>query len=339
MICEDIHSALSHRTAEYDSQQVVVLTTAEVMDCHPEIQDYGFPVLALPSGESNKSLDSVQRIWDFLLAHRITRSGLLICIGGGMITDLGGFAASTYKRGIDYINVPTTLLAMIDASTGGKTGLNYNGLKNCIGSFYSPKETIICPAFLQTLPVQQLLSGYAEMLKHGLLANEEEWNRLLCFDWNTPDTAALTSLIESSLAVKQHIISIDPQENGLRKALNLGHTVGHALEEVGLNEGGMLHGYAVLYGLIAELYLSVVRFDFPRKPLQQLADLMIHVYGRPQCKCSDRERLLSLMLQDKKNEHAGEINCTLMSSFGHPEINQIVTTAEMNEALDYLFSL
>ena len=256
-----------------------------------------------------------------------------------MITDLGGFAASTYKRGIDYINVPTTLLAMIDASTGGKTGLNYNGLKNCIGSFYSPKETIICPAFLQTLPVQQLLSGYAEMLKHGLLANEEEWNRLLRFDWDTPDTAALTSLIESSLAVKQHIISIDPQEKGLRKALNLGHTVGHALEEVGLNEGGMLHGYAVLYGLIAELYLSIVRFDFPRKPLQQLADLMIHVYGRPQCKCSDRERLLSLMLQDKKNEHAGEINCTLMSSFGHPEINQIVTTTEMNEALDYLFSL
>ena len=187
MICEDIHSALSHRTAEYDSQQVVVLTTAEVMDCHPEIQDCGFPVLALPSGESNKSLDSVQRIWDFLLAHRITRSGLLICIGGGMITDLGGFAASTYKRGIDYINVPTTLLAMIDASTGGKTGLNYNGLKNCIGSFYSPKETIICPAFLQTLPVQQLLSGYAEMLKHGLLANEEEWNRLLRFDWRSEE--------------------------------------------------------------------------------------------------------------------------------------------------------
>ncbi|MCR5049984.1 MAG: 3-dehydroquinate synthase [Paludibacteraceae bacterium] len=343
MISNDLHSALAPIVANYEPQQIIVVTTQNIYSCRPEVAALGYTTLILQGGEENKSLATIQVIWDFLLSHHITRRGLIICFGGGVLTDLGGFAAGTYKRGIDYVNIPTTLLAMVDASTGGKTGFNYGGLKNCIGSFYAPIETIICPMLLDSLPVSQLLSGYAEMLKHALLANDDEWNRLLRLDWNQPDMNALAPLIENSLRIKQHIVENDPHEQGLRKALNLGHTVGHSLEEIQLadlsSNDRWLHGYAVFYGLIAELYLSVVRFGFPRLPLQQLTDLMVHVYGRPHCKCSDRERLIALMLQDKKNEHADEINCTLLRAIGQPVINCIISPNEMNEALDYLFSL
>ena len=312
----------------------------------------------MQGGEENKSIVAVQRIWDFLLERNITRRGLLICFGGGIITDLGGFAASTYKRGLDYINIPTTLLAMVDASTGGKTGFNYAGLKNCIGTFCAPVETIICPPLLDTLSAEQLLSGYAEMLKTALLDGSDLFNALLQYDLDTMPIADLAPLIERCLAVKERIVQSDPHEQGLRKALNLGHTVGHALEELSLSaseksglsvkrsfsetvfqRSGLLHGYAVLYGLIAELYLSVTLLDCPRLPLQQLTQLMLHYYGRPQCKCSDREQLLTLMEQDKKNERTAEINCTLIHSIGQPAINQVISRSAMNEALDYLFSL
>lgn len=344
MLTNDLHIALRPLLASYDPQQIVVVTGQDVNACRPEIAALGYPVLTMQGGEENKSIVAVQRIWDFLLEHNITRRGLLICFGGGIVTDLGGFAASTYKRGLNYINIPTTLLAMVDASTGGKTGFNYAGLKNCIGSFCAPVETIICPPLLDTLSAEQLLSGYAEMLKTALLDGSELFNALLQYDLDTMPVADLAPLIERCLVVKERIVQSDPHEQGLRKALNLGHTVGHALEEIQMENGKsvngkLLHGYAVLYGLIAELYLSVVRLGMSREPLQQLTQLMLHYYGRPQCKCSDREHLIALMEQDKKNERTAEINCTLIHSIGQPAINQVISRSEMNEALDYLFSL
>ena len=344
MITNDLHNALRPLLASYDPQQIVVVTGQDVYACRPEIAALGYPVLTMQGGEENKSIVAVQCIWDFLLEHNITRRGLLICFGGGIITDLGGFAASTYKRGLDYINIPTTLLAMVDASTGGKTGFNYAGLKNCIGTFCAPVETIICPPLLDTLSAEQLLSGYAEMLKTALLDGSDLFNALLQYDLDTMPIADLAPLIERCLAVKERIVLSDPHEQGLRKALNLGHTVGHALEEIQMGNGKsvngkLLHGYAVLYGLIAELYLSVTLMDCPRLPLQQLTQLMLHYYGRPQCKCSDREQLIALMEQDKKNERTAEINCTLIHSIGQPAINQVISRSAMNEALDYLFSL
>ena len=354
MLTNDLHKALRPLLASYDPQQIVVVTGQDVNACRPEIAALGYPVLTMQGGEENKSIVAVQRIWDFLLEHNITRRGLLICFGGGIVTDLGGFAASTYKRGLNYINIPTTLLAMVDASTGGKTGFNYAGLKNCIGSFCAPVETIICPPLLDTLSAEQLLSGYAEMLKTALLDGPELFNALLQYDLDTMPVADLAPLIGRCLTVKERIVQSDPHEKGLRKALNLGHTVGHALEELGLQPSAishqpsenrqssnrqLLHGYAVLYGLIAELYLSVVRLGMSREPLQQLTQLMLHYYGRPQCKCSDREHLIALMEQDKKNERTTEINCTLIHSIGQPAINQVISRSEMNEALDYLFSL
>ncbi len=348
MLCTDIHTALAPFTARYERGGIVV-----VIDSHLSFET-AYPTLCIEVSETQKSLETVTRIWDFFFEHGLTRSGLVICIGGGVLTDIAGFAAATYKRGVDYINVPTTLLAMIDASSGGKTGFNYRGLKNSIGAFAQPVETLICPKWLTTLPTEQILSGYAEMLKTGLLEHsagshlhqhsDSLWNRLLQYDLDTIPIDALTPLIADCITVKERIVAADPREEGQRKALNLGHTFGHALEEISFvhrtsSLRPLLHGYAVLYGLIAELYLSVTRLGCPGQPLQQLTPLMLHYYGRPQCKCSDRAALIALMQQDKKNERAAEINCTLLQNIGSPVINRIITPDDASEAWDYLFSL
>ena len=304
-----------------------------------------FPTLRIDVDEAHKTIETVMHIWDFLLENNVTRRGILVCVGGGVLTDIGGFAAATYKRGIEYINIPTTLLAMVDASSGGKTGINYGGLKNSIGCFAPPKETVMDVKWLKTLPIREMLSGFGEMLKTGLVENAASgtqhtkglWEELLQYDLEEMDVEKLTPLIERCVAVKQQIVANDPQEEGLRKVLNFGHTFGHALEEKSL--GTMPHGYAVVYGMIAELYLSVVKLGCPKEPLQQLTQLMIHYYGRPECKCSDRSQLIELMQRDKKNERQGEINCTLLQDVGLPKINQIVTCDEAKEALEYLFSL
>ena len=344
MLCEDLHSALSDLLARYEKEQTCFLIDENVRLLTGRYAGIiGVNTCYLQVSEDAKSLESVQQIWDFLFDRHITRKGLLVCIGGGILTDLGGFAASTYKRGIDYINIPTTLLAMIDASSGGKTGCNYHGLKNSIGTFAQPIETLIWPGWLKTLPPQEFLSGFGEMLKTGLL-NTKLWPQLLQYDLDTMDIDALTPLIAQSVAVKERIVTADPKETGLRKALNLGHTFGHALEEMSLSPftshlSPLPHGYAVLYGLIAELYLSVTKIGCSKEPLQHLTQIMLHYYGKPNCKCSDRERLIALMQQDKKNEHASEINCTLIRSVGSPLINQVISIDEANKAFDYLFSL
>jgi len=349
MMCADWNSALQPFLSRYE-QVCVVGDDAVRSQSIPAVA--GLSALWLEVSEAHKSLETVCRIWDFLFENGMTRRGLLIAIGGGVLTDLAGFAAATYKRGMDYINVPTTLLAMVDASSGGKTGMNYHGLKNGIGVFAPPVETVICPQWLASLPAEHMLNGFAEMLKTGLIDDGQWtmddgqclWERLLQYDLDTMPLDELTPLIAQCVAVKERIVAADPHEDGLRKALNLGHTFGHALEEIQMAHGTssnrqLLHGYAVLYGLIAELYLSVTKLGCPQAPLQQLTQLMLHYYGRPQCKCSDRAPLIALMQQDKKNERAAQINCTLIRSVGSPLVNQLITPDEADEALEYLFSL
>lgn len=341
MICADLIKTLESITARYEAEQIGVVIDAAV---ELEAVTSRFPTLCLSVSEERKSIETVQQIWDFLLAHRITRRGVLICIGGGVLTDIGGFAAATYKRSIDYLNIPTTLLAMIDASTGGKTGINYGGLKNSIGCFAPPVETLIWTGWLQTLPAKEMLSGFGEMLKMGLISESALWYQLLQYDLETTDSEALKPLIAQCVAAKERIVEADPKEEGLRKVLNFGHTFGHALEEISIQKSdvsspALLHGYAVVYGMIAELYLSVVKLGCPKEPLQQLTQVMLHYYGKPQCKCSDREALVALMQQDKKNERTAQINCTLIQNIGSPLINQVITPEEAHEALEYLFSL
>ena len=349
MICEDLHSALSKILSSYEPDQVCFVIDEQVRGIIEASKGLiGLKCCTLSVSESEKTLETVQKIWDFFFSIGLTRRGVVVAIGGGVLTDLVGFAAATYKRGVDCINVPTTLLAMVDASTGGKTGFNYHGLKNSIGVFAPPVETLIWPGWLQTLPAKEILNGFAEMLKTGLIEPSDVrsqhsdglWEALLRYDIERMPIEALTPLIRRCVAVKEAIVAADPKEEGLRKVLNFGHTFGHALEELSLSaEAGLSHGYAVLYGMIAELYLSVTKLGCEREVLQQLTQIMLHAYGKPACKCSDRERLIALMKQDKKNERAAEINVTLLRAVGSPAINQTITADEAAEAWEYLFSL
>ena len=357
MIYEDLHNALAKLLSSYEPDQVCFVVDEQVRGIIEASKgQIGLSCCTLSVSESEKTLETVQRVWDFFFAQGLTRRGVVVAIGGGVLTDLVGFAAATYKRGVGYINVPTTLLAMVDASTGGKTGFNYHGLKNSIGVFAPPVETLIWPGWLQTLPTKEMLNGFAEMLKTGLIESptptlprrEGEksslWHDLLNYDLEAMPIEELTPLIRRCVEVKEAIVAADPKEEGLRKVLNFGHTFGHALEELSHAQAHpgvepLDHGYAVLYGMIAELYLSVTKLGCEREVLQQLTQIMIHTYGKPACKCSDRERLITLMKQDKKNERAAEINVTLLRAIGSPVVNQTITADEADEAWEYLFSL
>ena len=354
MFCKDIHSALEAITGRYEE---VVFVHDERIPM-PAVSGQ-HPVIRIEVSEETKGIETVEKIWDRLIETGMTRRGLLVAIGGGALTDMAGFAAATYKRGIEWVAVPTTLLAMVDASTGGKTGINYRGMKNMIGAFYPPIETIIWPGWLKTLPTEEMLSGFGEIIKMSAVScqksevscqkSERLWDRVMRYDLERMDIGELEPIIEECVAAKERIVAADPREEGLRKVLNFGHTFGHALEEIMMDNSQLTmhnaqlaiipHGYAVVYGMIAELYLSVVKSGCPKEPLQLLTQTMLHYYGKPQCGCKDRESLLKFMQQDKKNEHAGEINCTLIRRIGEPIINQVISPDEAREAWEYLFSL
>ena len=341
---------LSSLLSDLPEGQLFVLTDSHTkVHCLPlfveSIGDFSYHLLTLEAGEVTKNLTSVQFVWDFLFKHHATREGVLVNLGGGMITDLGGFAAATYMRGIRFVNIPTTLLAMVDASSGGKTGFDYKGVKNAIGTFTPPLATLIHLDFLRTLPAEELLSGFAEMLKHALIASQEEWvNLLQLLQEELPheqlvEALGSTGVLQASIAIKEKVVAQDPHETGLRKILNFGHTVGHAIESAALEHNALPHGYCVLWGMVAEVYLSVVKLGCPREVLQQLTQIMLQYYGRPQCNCKQREQLIQRMYQDKKNSANRTPNFTLLRAVGEPEINQYVSEKDIDEALEYLFSL
>ena len=286
-------------------------------------------IITIGAGDQHKTLDTLTHVWSELQRMGATRHSLMINLGGGMVTDLGGFAASTFKRGIHYINIPTTLLSMVDASVGGKTGINFGGLKNEIGVFNNADCVILDTTFLKTLDQENILSGYAEMLKHALISNEKMWAEHLRFD-----LTHLAQMVADSVAVKQHIVTEDPTERGLRKALNLGHTAGHAFESLALERHPILHGYAVAYGLIVELYLSCVKTGFPTDKMHQTVQFIKEQYGKMTITCNDYPRLLEFMHHDKKNEGSA-INFTLLAGIGELRINQTATEEEIMEALDF----
>jgi 3-dehydroquinate synthase len=251
------------------------------------------------------------------------------------VTDLGGFAASTFKRGLAYINIPTTLLSMVDASVGGKTGINFGGLKNEIGVFNNANSVILDTIFLKTMDQENILSGYAEMLKHGLISEEKMWAELLTFNLDALDNLEdLGRMLADSVAVKQRIVTEDPTEHGIRKALNLGHTAGHAFESLALERKPILHGYAVAYGLVVELYLCCVKTGFPQDKMRQTVAFIKKHYGRMPITCDDYPKLIELMHHDKKNVGT-DINFTLLGGIGDIRINQTATEEDIKEALDF----
>ena len=345
MIVTDLHSALKPYLEKTPAGQVFVLVDEHTAaKCMPMLVAALGGVTAksitIKAGEEQKTLATVEQIWGAMYEHHATREALLINLGGGMVTDLGGFAAATYMRGIRYVNIPTSLLAMVDASAGGKTGFNYRGVKNMIGSFAQPEQTLVYMPLLESLPVKEWLSGYAEMLKHGLLDSLEHWNKLLALDVNDEKCSISSGLLAENMAVKERVVAADPTEKGLRKLLNLGHTVGHAIEEAYHADGrNVPHGYCVLWGMVAELYLSVVKMGLDKQVLTQMSSVMLEYYGRPECNCKERERLVGLMLKDKKNRVVGEINFSLLRAIGDGVVDQTVTRAELDEAMEWLFSL
>ena len=246
---------------------------------------------------------------------------------------MGGIAASTFKRGIPYINITTTLLSMVDASVGGKTGINFGGLKNEIGVFNNARSVILDTMFLQTMDRENILSGYAEMLKHGLISDERMWAELIREEVKV-NSEEFATAIGKSVAVKQRIVTEDPTEQGLRKALNLGHTAGHAFESLALERKPVLHGYAVAWGLVVELYLSFSKLGFPADKMRMSVNFIFEHYGRMSITCDDYPRLIELMHHDKKNE-GQSINFTLLGNIGDIRINQTATEDEIKEALDF----
>jgi len=297
---------------------------------------------SIASGDENKTLQQLASVWQFLSESGANRRSLLINLGGGMLTDLGGFAAATFKRGIRFVNIPTTLLGAVDAAVGGKTGINFNGLKNEIGAFCPAEAVLIDALFFKTLDATNLLSGYAELLKHALIAGgnsgggSNSLNDVISFDFDRIDYERLNNLLFDSVMIKEDIVRRDPTEQGLRKALNLGHTVGHAFESLSHAKNHPIpHGYAVAWGLVCELYLSLIRFGFDRATLSKIAHFVKENYGSPAYGCDDYPRLLEMMRHDKKNEN-GTINFTMLKSVGEVEINQTADKNEIEEALDWL---
>lgn len=289
-------------------------------------------IITIPEGEHNKTVESVVDIWQSLSALGARRNSVLVNIGGGLITDIGGFAASCFKRGIRCINIPSTLLAQVDASVGGKTGINFNDLKNEIGTFTIPEEVIIDNIFLATLPERQVLSGFAEMLKHALLADEDHLAEAMQVDLSKVADEDFFELIKKSVAVKAAIVQSDPREKGLRKALNFGHTVGHAIESIAIRKNlEIYHGDAVAYGMIAELYLSVKLLGFDEKHYEAVRKFIRGKYPvyHP---VDEPEELYELMLHDKKNEHDG-VNFTLLRCPGEVVIDQYCSRNEIIDAL------
>jgi 3-dehydroquinate synthase len=339
VISNQLDRTLAEAIAECEHDKVFVLadeTTAKC--CLPVIEKFDGMAeakrIVIKATDTHKNLDSLSHVWQALSEGGATRHTLLINIGGGMVTDLGGFAASTFKRGINYINIPTTLLSMVDASVGGKTGINFLGLKNEIGVFNNAKSVILDTEFLKTLDTENLLSGYAEMLKHGLIKDTKMLGELLSFDIEQPDLAQLQRMVAESVAVKQHIVTEDPTEKGIRKALNLGHTAGHAFESFALKHTPVLHGYAVAWGLIVELYLSAIKTGFPTDKMRQTVRFILDHYGKMNITCDDYPTLLELMTHDKKNI-AGIINFTLLGGVGDILIDQTATKEEIYEAFDF----
>ncbi|MBQ4228552.1 MAG: 3-dehydroquinate synthase [Bacteroidaceae bacterium] len=341
IISQDLLRDVAEAIARCPHDRIFVLTdTTTVELCWPIIK--ALPefetaqMITIGATDEHKTLESLAFVWRSLQEGGASRHSLLINVGGGMVTDLGGFAASTFKRGLAYINIPTTLLSQVDASVGGKTGINFGGLKNEIGIFNCAQSVILSSEFLRSLDQQNLLSGYAEMLKHGLISDTESWKELLRFDLEEIDYGQLGSLVAKSVQVKERIVEEDPTEKGIRKALNLGHTVGHALESLALErEKPVLHGYAVAWGMICELYLSVIKCGFPKEKFRQTVQFIRANYGDFPLDCKQYDRLFEFMKHDKKNE-AGIINFTLLADIGDIRINQQATKEEIFESLDFL---
>lgn len=297
--------------------------------------------LNLSAGEEGKDIRTIERVWDFLLSGGATRHSVLLLIGGGSLTDLGGFAGATYMRGIRTLSLSTSLLGMVDASTGGKTGINYGGVKNIIGSFHAPEEVFIDVAFLDSLPIEELYSGYAEVIKTALLESLDFWHQILRMgDPQGFSAQEWIEVISRCVRYKEHITTVDFKESGLRKVLNLGHTIAHALEAYSHAHATethkpLLHGEAVIIGMIAELYLTHLVHGGDKHTLSQLMMLCRELYPKYAYTCKVYPELIALMKHDKKNNQTTGISFVGLEHAGEPLVFDVQDEKLVESALDF----
>jgi 3-dehydroquinate synthase len=341
-IGNDVFEVLLENLIERSYSKVFVLVDQNTEKyCLPGLTKYLFDIklIRIQSGEQNKNLQTAQHIWDELLRQNADRNSVLINLGGGVVGDIGGFCASTYKRGMDYINVPTTLLAMVDSSIGGKTGIDYNGLKNVIGVISQPKAIYINPDLLHSLHKDELLNGFAEIIKHGLILDKTYFEKITKTGFD--DWSKIGALIYGSIKLKLDVVRKDPTEKSYRKILNFGHTVGHAIEAYSLmkDKKPLKHGEAVAIGMICEAYLSKVLLDLSNKDLRQISDFISRYFSKYSLRTILSPELINIMRQDKKNEQDDEINFTLLKKIGKGSVNHICTETQITAALNYYDSL
>lgn len=323
---------------ERDYSHILILVDRNTNDhCLPVLQEaiagiVDYDIIEVDPGEENKNIDFCIGVWKTMLDFGADRKALMINLGGGVVTDMGGFAASTYKRGIDFIQIPTTLLSQVDASVGGKTGIDLDNVKNIIGTFTQPQAVFISNKFLETLDHRQLLSGYAEIVKHGLIQDKSLYRRCKTVDLdNIP-----FQLIHDSVAIKNKVITQDPTEKGLRKILNFGHTIGHAIEGYSLAHDAdpLLHGEAIAIGMICEAYISTKLTGLPEEELEEIVSYLTKTYPYYSFRVEIYDELIQLMQNDKKNE-AKKIGFALLKAIGDCGYNSYADTLLIKESLDY----
>ncbi len=302
-------------------------------------KEYDIEVIEIEPGEIHKNIETCSGVWNVLSELGADRKSLLINLGGGVVTDLGGFVACTYKRGISYINIPTSLLAMVDASVGGKTGVDLGNLKNMVGVISESEMVLVDTEYLDTLPVDQMRSGFAEMLKHGLIQDKKYWETLS--DLSKLELDDLNQMIYDSVVIKNKIVSEDPTEQNIRKYLNFGHTLGHAIESFYLThpeKPTLLHGEAIAIGMIMEAYLSSELFSLSVSDLRQISDVILATFPKMEIASEDYQKITELLIHDKKNEK-GKILFALLNTIGEAKYNCIVPNELISKAFEYYNSL
>lgn len=329
-------SLAAHIEALAPSKIFVLVDHKTEKHCLSKLEDAKVPYhekIVIPEGEVHKNLDTCQKIWQRLFDLKADRKSLVLNLGGGVICDMGGFSACTYMRGIPFIQIPTTLLSQVDASIGGKLGIDFYGLKNSVGLFRDPSAVYVDPSFLETLPLRELRSGYAEVIKHGLIRDRELWDTIVSAEpW---DTLPWEEVITKSLIVKQVVVQEDPLERGLRKILNYGHTIGHAIESVMIDVGTpILHGEAIAAGMIAEGYLSHRLGSLTNDDLEKIGQYLLKIYGKLDLESITHASLMQKMKLDKKNVSA-QINFTFIDGIGSSSIDHVASEKLIAESINY----
>ncbi len=318
----------------YEPDQIIAIVdenTVGFLDYIHLITDINIDAIQLPSGEQHKNIQSLAGIWSDLTQHNFRRNGLIINLGGGVITDLGGFAAATYKRGVDFINIPTTLLSMVDAAIGGKTGIDFLDFKNQIGVIKDAEAVFCDVAYFDSLPTEELLSGFAEVIKHGLIADEKYWRYCI----GTPYAELKWSkVVKGSIDIKGGIVSRDPEEKGERKLLNFGHTIGHAIESLRLEQKPILHGFGVAAGMIMEAHISMQKGLLAEEAFKKIEEKISALFPKVSILKTEIPALLDIMKNDKKNT-SQEINFTLLEEIGKGVFNQTASKVEISKSLEY----